>query len=170
MIDKKFDLSSWVGWSQDRLSRSVARSTDVIITTLDQGISLQANLTAMASEGGMVEDSFMGGCQYGDHESILYKNAREQSNRASKDARCTQPLVCVCQTTKVRSVKTTLKMQVEKESPFNDRYDFESILDECGYGYLQKLKICNARTNVAGSMELANFKESIAKSSIVIIN
>ena len=47
-------------------------------------------------------------------------------------------------------------MQVEKESPFDDRYDFESILDECGYGYLQKLrKSCNARTNVAGSMELA---------------
>jgi hypothetical protein len=31
-------------------------------------------------------------------------------------------------------------MQVEKESPIDHRYDFESILDECGYGYLQKLE------------------------------
>jgi hypothetical protein len=31
-------------------------------------------------------------------------------------------------------------MQVEKESPIDHRYDFESILDECGYSYLQKLE------------------------------
>jgi hypothetical protein len=31
-------------------------------------------------------------------------------------------------------------------------------------------KSCNARTNVAGAMELARFKESIADSSVVTIN
>jgi hypothetical protein len=41
---------------------------------------------------------------------------------------------------KVRSVKAALKMQIEKESSIDHRYDFEFILDECGYGYLQKLE------------------------------
>jgi hypothetical protein len=41
---------------------------------------------------------------------------------------------------KIWSVKAALKRQLEKESPSNDRYDFEYVLDECGYGYLQKLE------------------------------
>ena len=41
---------------------------------------------------------------------------------------------------KVLIVKKALKMQVEKESSIDQRYDFESTLDECGYGYLQKLE------------------------------
>jgi hypothetical protein len=41
---------------------------------------------------------------------------------------------------KIWSVKAALKRQLEKESPSNDQYEFESVLDECGYGYLQKLE------------------------------
>jgi hypothetical protein len=41
---------------------------------------------------------------------------------------------------KVRIVKEALKRQVEKESPSDHRYNFESVLDECGYGFLQKLE------------------------------
>ncbi|HVD21031.1 MAG TPA: hypothetical protein VNB95_03720, partial [Nitrososphaera sp.] len=41
---------------------------------------------------------------------------------------------------KIVSVKAALKRQLAEESPSNDRYDFESVLDECGYGYLQKLE------------------------------
>ena len=40
---------------------------------------------------------------------------------------------------KAGAVKADLQKQVEKESP-SDSYDFESVLDECGYRYLQKLE------------------------------
>jgi hypothetical protein len=36
------------------------------------------------------------------------------------------------------AVRAGLKTSLEKENP-NDRYDFESVLDECGFGYLEKL-------------------------------
>jgi hypothetical protein len=36
------------------------------------------------------------------------------------------------------SVIDALKIQAETERP-NDRYDFEGVLDECGYRYMEKL-------------------------------
>jgi hypothetical protein len=41
---------------------------------------------------------------------------------------------------KIQNVKAALNRQVEKESHFDQGYDFESPLDECGYGFLQKLE------------------------------
>jgi hypothetical protein len=35
-------------------------------------------------------------------------------------------------------VRPSLKAQLEKEDP-DDRFDFESVLDECGYGYNEEL-------------------------------
>jgi hypothetical protein len=39
---------------------------------------------------------------------------------------------------KINIIKEALKKQIEIEPA--DRYDFESVLDECGYRYLQKLE------------------------------
>ena len=51
-IDKKYDLI-FVGWMEpgQDFRNSIALSTDIIVTTLDQGISLELNLTVMASKG-----------------------------------------------------------------------------------------------------------------------
>jgi hypothetical protein len=38
----------------------------------------------------------------------------------------------------VSTVREALKRQIEKEPA--GCYDFESVLDECGYGYLQRLE------------------------------
>jgi hypothetical protein len=40
---------------------------------------------------------------------------------------------------RVDAIRNAFKKQLEKESPL-DRYDFEGVLDECGYRYLEKLE------------------------------
>ncbi|HZT34849.1 MAG TPA: hypothetical protein VFA15_02940, partial [Nitrososphaera sp.] len=37
-------------------------------------------------------------------------------------------------------VKDALEKQVAVEHLLKERYDFESVLDECGFGYMQKLE------------------------------
>ena len=48
------------------------------------------------------------------------------------------------------------------------RYDFEGVLDECGYDYLRKAeKTGSARAALASAVELARFKACNADSLIV---
>jgi len=141
-IDKKYDLI-FVGWmepGQDFRS-PIARSTDVIITTLDQGISLEAEFDGH----GFQRVAWWRTPSWEDVNTEImnrYYSKMPESNRTelAKMRGAHNLWYVYAKPQEVRSVKTTLKMQVEKESPFNDRYDFESILDECGYGYLQKLE------------------------------
>ena len=141
-IDKKYDLI-FVGWmepGQDFRS-PIARSTDVIITTLDQGISLEAEFDGH----GFQRVAWWRTPSWEDVNTEImnrYYSKMPESNRTelAKMRGAHNLWYVYAKPQEVRSVKTTLKMQVEKESPFDDRYDFESILDECGYGYLQKLE------------------------------
>ena len=119
----------------------IARSTDVIITTLDQGISLEAEFDGH----GFQKVAWWRTPSWEDINTEImnrYYTKMPESNRTelAKMRGAHNLWYVYAKPQEVRSVKTTLKMQVEKESPFNDRYDFESILDECGYGYLQKLE------------------------------
>ena len=141
-INKKFDLI-FVGWMEpgQDFRDPVARSTDIIITTLDQGISLQAEFDGH----GFQRVAWWRTPSWEDVNTEImnryYTKMAESTRIKLAKMRGAHNLWYVyAKPQEVRSVKTTLKMQVEKESPFNDRYDFESILDECGYGYLQKLE------------------------------
>ena len=141
-IDKKYDLI-FVGWmepGQDFRS-PIARSTDVIITTLDQGISLEAEFDGH----GFQRVAWWRTPSWEDVNTEImnrYYSKMPESNRTelAKMRGAHNLWYVYAKPQEVRSVKATLKRQVEKESPFDDRYDFESILDECGYGYLQKLE------------------------------
>ena len=141
-IDKKYDLI-FVGWmepGQDFRS-PIARSTDVIITTLDQGISLEAEFDGH----GFQRVAWWRTPSWEDVNTEImnrYYTKMPESNRTelAKMRGAHNLWYVYAKPQEVRSVKATLKRQVEKESPFDDRYDFESILDECGYGYLQKLE------------------------------
>ncbi|HEX6280624.1 MAG TPA: hypothetical protein VFZ67_00190 [Nitrososphaera sp.] len=141
-IDKKYDLI-FVGWmepGQDFRS-PIARSTDVIITTLDQGISLEAEFDGH----GFQRVAWWRTPSWEDVNTeimnLYYTKMPESKRTELAMMRGAHNLWYVyTKPQKVRSVKVALKRQVEKESPFDDRYDFESILDECGYGYLQKLE------------------------------
>jgi hypothetical protein len=141
-IDKKYDLI-FVGWmepGQDFRS-PIARSTDVIITTLDQGISLEAEFDGH----GFQRVAWWRTPSWEDVNTEImnrYYTKMPESNRTelAKMRGAHNLWYVYAKPQEVRSVKATLKRQVEKESSFDDRYDFESILDECGYGYLQKLE------------------------------
>lgn len=140
-IDKKYDVV-FVGWMEpgQDFRDPVAKSTDVIVTTLDQGISLAAEFdghgfdrvarwrtpswedvntevmnryyTKMPDER-RIELARMRGAH-----NLWYVYARP--NAASR-------------------VRKALEAQLAGEDP-QDRYGFEGVLDECGFGYLQTLE------------------------------
>ncbi|HEX2169007.1 MAG TPA: hypothetical protein VHF65_01785 [Nitrososphaera sp.] len=141
-INKKFDLI-FVGWMEpgQDFRDPVARSTDVIITTLDQGISLQAEFDGH----GFQRVAWWRTPSWEDVNTEImnryYTKMAESTRTKLAKMRGAHNLWYVyAKPQKVQNVKVALKRQVEKESPFDQVYDFESILDECGYGYLQKLE------------------------------
>jgi hypothetical protein len=142
-IDKKYDLI-FVGWMEpgQDFRDTIARSTDVIITTLDQGISLEAEFDGH----GFQRVAWWRTPSWEDVNTEImnrYYTKMPDSRRAelAKMRGAHNFWYVYAKPQKVTSVKIALKRQVEKESSSLDhRYDFESILDECGYGYLQKLE------------------------------
>ena len=110
---------------------SIALSTDIIVTTLDQGISWKLKLTVMASKewhgGGLLH----GRMSTRNHESVLYENIRQQANRSLPGCgEHTTFGMCMSNHKKSGVSKSAQKRQLADESPSNDRYDFESVLDE----------------------------------------
>ncbi|HJU35598.1 MAG TPA: hypothetical protein VJ695_10785 [Nitrososphaera sp.] len=141
-IDKKFDII-FVGWMEpgQDFRTPVARSTDVVITTLDQGISLAAEFDGH----GFQRVAWWRTPSWEDVNTEImnrYYTTMPESRRTElTKLRGAHNLWYVyAKPQKVQSVKEALKRQVEKESPLDPGYDFESALDECGYGYLQKLE------------------------------
>ena len=141
-INKKFDLI-FVGWMEpgQDFRDPVARSTDIIITTLDQGISLQAEFDGH----GFQRVAWWRTPSWEDVNTEImnryYTKMAESTRTKLAKMRGAHNLWYVyAKPQKVQNVKVALKRQVEKESPFDQVYDFESILEECGYGYLQKLE------------------------------
>jgi hypothetical protein len=141
-IDKKYDLI-FVGWMEpgQDFRDSIALSTDVILTTLDQGISLEAEFDGH----GFQRVAWWRTPSWEDVNTELmnrYYTKMPDSRRIelAKMRGAHNLWYVYAKPQKVWSVKAALKRQVEKESPSDGRYDFESVLDECGYGYLQKLE------------------------------
>ncbi len=141
-IDKKFDVI-FVGWMEpgQDFRDPVARSTDVVITTLDQGISLQAEFDGH----GFQRVAWWRTPSWEDINTEItnrYYTKMDGSTRTTlAKLRGAHNLWYVYSKPQiVQKVKAALKKQVEKESSFDQGYDFESVLDECGYGYLQKLE------------------------------
>ncbi len=140
-IDRKYDLV-FVGWMEpgQDFRDPVARSTDVIVTTLDQGISLAAEFDGH----GFQRIAWWRTPSWEDVNTEImnrYYTKMPDSRRIElADMRGAHNLWYVySRPHKAGVVKEALKRQLEKEEPV-DRYEFESVLDECGYGYLQKLE------------------------------
>ena len=120
---------------------SIARSTDIIVTTLDQGISLEAEFDGH----GFQRVAWWRTPSWEDVNTELmnryYTKIPDSRRIELARMRGAHNLWYVyAKPQKIGSVKAALKRQLAEESPSNDRYDFESVLDECGYGYLQKLE------------------------------
>lgn len=141
-IDKKYDLI-FVGWMEpgQDFRNSIALSTDIIVTTLDQGISLEAEFDGH----GFQRVAWWRTPSWEDVNTELmnryYTKIPDSRRIELARMRGAHNLWYVyVKPQKIGSVKAALKRQLAEESPSNDRYDFESVLDECGYGYLQKLE------------------------------
>ena len=140
-IDRKYDLI-FVGWMEpgQDFRDSVAKNTDVIITTLDQGISLAAEFDGHGFE----KVAWWRTPSWEDVNTEImnrhYTKMPEEKPAELAKMRGAHNLWYVySRPHKSSAVKEAIKKQVEKE-PLTGRYDFEDVLDECGYNYMRKLE------------------------------
>jgi hypothetical protein len=140
-LDKRYDVI-FVGWMEpgQDFRDPLARSTDVIVTTLDQGISLAAEFDGHGFE----RVAWWRTPTWEDVNTELmnkYYTKIPDSRRAELyRLRGAHNLWYVyARHEKACRVRDSLKSQTASESASNG-YDFEVVLDECGYRYLQKLE------------------------------
>lgn len=132
---------AFVGWMEpgQDFRDPVARCTDVIVTTLDQGISLAAEFDGH----GFQKVAWWRTPSWEDVNTEImnryYTKIPEGKQVELAKMRGAHNFWYVyARPAKADIVKEALRKQIEKEP--SDSYDFESALDECGYGYLQKLE------------------------------
>lgn len=143
-LDRKYDLI-FVGWMEpgQDFRDAVAQNTDIIVTTLDQGISLAAEFDGHGFERVAwwrtpswqdVNMEIMNRCytKMPDNKRIELVKMRGAHNFWYIYSR----------QNKSSAVREAIKGQLEKElllSPL-DSYDFEFLLDECGYQFMRMLE------------------------------
>lgn len=140
-IDKKYDII-FVGWMEpgQDFRDPVARSTDVIVTTFDQGISLAAEF-----DGHSLHRVTWWRTPSWEDVNIEVMNRHYTKMPEGRRAELAKMRGAhnmwhvYARPDRVDAIRDAIKKQLEKESPL-DRYDFEGVLDECGYRYLEKLE------------------------------
>jgi hypothetical protein len=140
-IAKKYDII-FVGWMEpgQDYRDPVARNTDVIITTLDQGLSLAAEFDGHGFD--RIAQWRTPSWEDVNFEIMnrYYTKMGEEKRAELAKMRGAHNLWYVYAKPHVAdTVREALKMQIAHED-LNDHYDFESVLDECGFGYMQKLE------------------------------
>ncbi len=141
-IGRKYD-TIFVGWMEpgQDFRNPVARSTDVIVTTLDQGISLAAEF-----EGhGFERIAWWRTPSWEDVNFEImnrhYTKMPEEKRAQLARMRGAHNLWYIYSKPRVAAkIKRALQAQLAAESSMKERYDFEDVLDECGFEYMQKLE------------------------------
>jgi hypothetical protein len=144
-INKKYDMI-FVGWMEpgQDFREYVARSSDVIVTTLDQGLSLAAEFDGHGFE----RIAWWRTPSWEDVNTEImntyYTEMSEKNRTDLKRMRGAHNLWYVYSKPRCfHLVKEAIRREIEKESisvVTIDRYSFENLLDECGYRYMQKLE------------------------------
>ncbi|HVX02936.1 MAG TPA: hypothetical protein VHA09_07250, partial [Nitrososphaera sp.] len=142
---KKYDVI-FVGWMEpgQDFRDPVARSTDVIVTTLDQGISLAAEFDGHGFE----RVAWWRTPSWEDVNIEImnrhYTKMPEEKRVQLARMRGAHNLWYVYAKQSVAArVKGALEKQTAAEHLLKEeeeKYDFESVLDECGFGYMQQLE------------------------------
>ena len=140
-IGKKYD-AIFVGWMEpgQDFRDPVAKSTDIIVTTLDQGISLAAEFDGH----GFDRVAWWRTPSWEDVNIEImnrhYTRVPEQKRGELAKMRGAHNFWYVyARPAKAALVRGALERQQKAENP-EDRYDFECVLDECGFGYMQRLE------------------------------
>jgi SAM-dependent methyltransferase len=143
-IDHQFDII-FVGWMEPGtdLRDAVAAKADVIVTTLDQGISLAAEF-----EGNGFERIAKWRTPSWEDVNIEIMN-RYYTKMSSKNYLFLSKLrgahnlwyIYSRKHSKSEVIKSILMQRLQHEKKdVSERYDFEDVLDECGFRYLEQLQ------------------------------
>ena len=143
-INHQFDII-FVGWMEPGLDfrDAVAAKADVIVTTLDQGISLAAEF-----EGNGFERIAKWRTPSWEDVNIEIMNLY-YTKMSSKNCLFLSKLrgahnlwyVYCSKPSKSEAIKSILMQRLEDEKKeVCERYDFEDLLDECGFRYLEQLQ------------------------------
>ena len=145
-LNEKYDII-FVGWMDPGVDfrKAVASKTDVIVTTLDQGISLGAEF----EEFGFERIAWWRTPSWIDvNYQIMNNYYTPLANEIRKELfklRSAHTMWYVYAKKDLSSIiHDTLRSQIKKESKLFlevDKYDFEVVLDECGFHYDEELPI-----------------------------
>ena len=141
-IDRKYDVI-FVGWMEpgQDFRDPIAKSTDIIVTTLDQGISLAAEFDGHGFER-------VAWWRTPSWEDVNVEIMNRHYTKMPEEKRVQLARMrgahnfwyVYAKPNMAAKVKDALEKQVAVEHLLKERYDFESVLDECGFGYMQKLE------------------------------
>src|ERR687885_577703 len=135
----------FVGWMDPGtdFTRAVAAKTNVVVTTLDQGISQAAEFDAH----GFKRIAYWRTPSWEDVNTEImnsyYTKMSAQTRQALFEMRGAHNLWYIYSKKHTTSevIKSALLQRLEEEKKAQqERYDFEDVLDECGFMYLQKLQ------------------------------
>ena len=143
-INQQFDVI-FVGWMEPGLDfrDAVAAKADVIVTTLDQGISLAAEFEGNGFERiakwrtPSWEDVNI------EIMNLYYTKMSNKNYLFLSKLRGAHNLwyIYSSKPSKSEAIKSILMQRLEDEKKdLCERYDFEDLLDECGFRYLEQLQ------------------------------
>src|ERR671931_1030134 len=142
-IEEEYDVI-FVGWMDPLtdFTAAVAAKTNVVVTTLDQGISQAAEFDAH----GFRKIAYWRTPSWEDVNTEImnryYTKMSAQTRQALFELRGAHNLWYVYSKSPQLSktiISTLLRRLEEEKKVPQDRYDFEGVLDDCGFEYLQKL-------------------------------
>ena len=143
-IEEVYDVI-FVGWMDPGVdfTHAVAAKTNVVVTTLDQGISQAAEFDAY----GFKRIAYWRTPSWEDVNTEImnryYTKMSVQTRQALSEMRGAHNLWYVYSKKSAisKTIRSALLQRIEEENKVpQERYDFEDVLDECGFMYLQKLQ------------------------------
>lgn len=140
-IGRRYEVI-FVGWMEpgQDYRDPVANSTDIIVTTLDQGLSLAAEFDGHGFDRiAQWRTPSWEDVNIEIMNKYYTKMSEEMRGELAKMRGAHNLWYVYARPHVAGTVKNVLWEQVAREDP-DDRYDFEDVLDECGFGYMQKLK------------------------------
>jgi hypothetical protein len=144
-IEEKYDVI-FVGWMDPGtdFTDAVAAKTNVVVTTLDQGISQAAEFDAH----GFKRIAYWKTPSWEDVNTEImnryYTKMSVQMRQTLFELRGAHNLWYIYskRADTSKSIESALRQRLEEEhQKLQPRYEFEDVLDACGYRYLQKLRI-----------------------------
>jgi SAM-dependent methyltransferase len=141
-IDDEFDVI-FVGWMDPGIDfrKNVADKTEVIITTLDEGISLAAEY----EDQGFQKIAEWRTPSWEDMNIELmnryYTRIPKNVYRQLSDLRGAHNLWYVYSRNpqNFQRIRASLRDHLRQELSVTSHYNFESVMDDCGFGYLEQL-------------------------------